>query len=112
MQASLQRHVGTNCRIRTHEHTGHCYAPVLVVQCAAAVTSRCLCSTQTLSGKHSGHGSSIVARSQSNSSSQFDVDDGKAEQLGVELGPREDDILPDSLADAIQDVSKRLSPYC
>ncbi|KAF8072802.1 AGO3 [Scenedesmus sp. PABB004] len=38
---------------------------------------------------------------------QFDVDSGKAEQLaGVgELGPREDDVLPDSLADAITDAA-------
>uniref|UniRef100_A0A383WB98 DUF1995 domain-containing protein n=1 Tax=Tetradesmus obliquus TaxID=3088 RepID=A0A383WB98_TETOB len=42
---------------------------------------------------------SIAARSQPEN--QFDVDTGSAEQLPVELGPRPDDILPDSLADAV-----------
>ncbi|GBF95285.1 hypothetical protein Rsub_08316 [Raphidocelis subcapitata] len=37
---------------------------------------------------------------------QFDVDSAAPpEQLGVELGPREDDALPDSLADAVADAA-------
>jgi hypothetical protein len=44
----------------------------------------------------------IAARSQAEN--QFDVDTGSAEQLPVELGPRPDDILPDSLADAVSQV--------
>jgi hypothetical protein len=48
-------------------------------------------------------GRSIAARSLSDN--QFDVDTGSAEQLPVELGPRPDDILPDSLADAVSQVS-------
>lgn len=47
---------------------------------------------------------SIPARSQPEN--QFDVDTGSAEQLPVELGPRPDDILPDSLADAVAQVRK------
>jgi hypothetical protein len=44
----------------------------------------------------------VAARSQAEN--QFDVDTGSAEQLPVELGPRPDDILPDSLADAVSQV--------
>eukprot|EP00879_Flechtneria_rotunda_P023998 GHRR01025419.1.p1 GENE.GHRR01025419.1~~GHRR01025419.1.p1 ORF type:complete len:236 (+),score=46.74 GHRR01025419.1:208-915(+) len=42
----------------------------------------------------------LASRSQP-ADAQFDVDDGKAEALPVELGPREDDVLPDSLGDAV-----------
>lgn len=111
LQLPLQGHVGTKYQI-VRQNYNKLNAHVSVSRkCATARTSRSItCCTETASGQCRKHHRLVLARSQSSSSSQFDVDDGTVEQLGIELGPREDDILPDSLADAIQDVSARLKP--
>lgn len=115
MRVALQNRtsrVGTN-GYEIAQHT-ELRAPLAVkrTRTAAGAGRSIYSSTHADAAHSSGHGRPVVARSISDAASQFDVDDGKAEQLGVELGPREDDILPDSLADAIQDVSSsgRRSP--
>lgn len=82
-----------------------CTKPAASVH-AAACAPRPFTPARSRSHSHASrtHGRTVAARSQAEN--QFDVDTGSAEQLPVELGPRPDDILPDSLADAVSQVRK------
>lgn len=104
MRTVLHPHSRSNCSVACSRSGSRAVSRTSqVVKCTA--TSRSFARyTHTLSPVGCKRHLAVV-HSQADSTSQFDVDGGKAEQLGVELGPREDDILPDSLADAILDVS-------